>query len=292
MAIVKKQVPRMTVEQVVGNVIAAQDRARQLRLYNVLGRLYSLETDKGRIQFDSHKGPGIAQEIDPDGQATGQLLFVSPLGELPLVPEYSEAFCPACLTKCDICNGKGKAGCIYVGCGGRGRVQAGEEACPGCVLVKGKFDLACETCGGHGAVPHYINCPACNGSGKADCGPCRGTGKRPSGRNKKNTEMCAACRGSQRAGRHVPQDLAHLVVGKMGNNLVIGPVTRMIVTPVAENQEVARMASRWNNAEASTTAFLRIKPERDESGQPMLVLLPLIARGQPMIPYFFGGGKF
>lgn len=291
---VAKKIAATNPVQLVERSVERQDRARATRSFAIIGRLYSVETDRGRIQFDQYKGPGIAQELDANGDETGSMLFVSELGDLPQLPEYSEEFCSACLQKCDVCDGNGKTGCIFAGCGGRGLVQNGEEECPDCVKVDGHFNPACGTCKGRGAVAKWSKCPSCKGSSKMKCDACRGIGKRPSGRPKKWTatpgsenQFCPSCRGSQRAGKWKPQDLTKMVAGKIGNYLVIGPVARLVIAPSTPDRQADRFSARWNagDGKAATGSFLRLTYSADEQ---VMILLPLIRHaGQPMIGYFF-----
>jgi hypothetical protein len=271
-----------------GAELCAQDRARRLRSYVVIGRLYSLEMEKGRILFDKQRGPGVAEEIDASGEFTGRLLFASEWGELPAQQEYSEEFCKACLAICDVCNGKSKARCQFTGCGGAGQVAAGEKACE-CVKKHGRFQPDCQLCGGRGAVPVLKPCPSCKGTGEQACEGCRGTGKRPTGRvpGANGPSMCPRCRGSQRNGKWREQDLARFIAGKMGDYLALGPVERMLLQPV---DSVA--AGHARPGPAAGSSFLRLQFARDEYGLSLMVLLPPPSEGSsPRVPYFYGGAK-
>lgn len=284
----RKPQQAVNLEATMNDSIVRQDRARQTRSYNVIGRLYTLETEVGRVQFDRQRGPGIAQELDANGDFTGQLLFVGAWEKLPAIKEYSEDFCPACLQMCDVCDGKGKSLCILVGCGGRGSVPDGEDDCPACVVVSGKFDPSCTVCGGYGALKKTRPCPSCHGSGQAVCAPCRGTGKRPTG--KSDNKLCPECQGSQRGGKFIQQDLSKVIAGKIASYFAIGPVRKMIIVPFTSADSTERFAARWESGDQKTSqAFIRISPERDDSGQSMLVLLPMNASGEGVMPYLFGG---
>jgi hypothetical protein len=280
--------------------VQAQDFARRMGQYTVLGKMYSLETPKGVITFPKHGAPAIAQET-VNGEPGERLLL---LGNWPALPDqktYSEEFCKACLTSCSACGGKGKAGCIFVGCGGTGRVKTGETACPDCVAKVGHFEPACKTCGGHGAVAVVGPCPACQGSKVANCGPCRGTGKRPTGFKAGAAEgaPCISCRGSLRAGGWKKQDLWYFLMGKLGDYLAIGPILSIAATPVDvvsrfEPSSGSRFAGDGAATAAASRQMLRLAVPPDQFGTPLMVLLPMI-NSKLTIPgpaYFFGGAKF
>ncbi len=272
-------------DAIVRAVCARQDDARAANRYQIIGKLFSVETDRGRIQFEAYKGPGIAQTFNDQGAPDG-LVFVSEWKTLPLTHSYTEEFCPKCLGTCDVCQGSGKIACIFVGCGGRGQVQQGESECPACVKVAGKFNPACETCGGRGAVAKLVTCPACSGTSQATCATCRGAGQRPTGRNHANTGMCETCRGTQRNSDWTKQDLEKLIIGGLAGYVVLGPVLRLVLTPITG---ASQPGAEGPSAMRGGNAFLRIVPKPDSTGQAMLILFPKPAAGAPLIPFFFGG---
>lgn len=311
MANAKQNVVRPDPLQVLQQEIAAQCHAIGTRQYAVLGRAYLIETPKGPIQFDQHNGPAIAQEMVNDGIDPGPRLLL--LGDWPVLPDrkgYSEEFCKACLASCSVCGGKGKAGCIFAGCGGTGQVKTGEAPCPECVAKVGHFEPGCKTCGGYGAVNTLAPCPSCKGSKMADCGACRGTGKRPTGfsggavavEGKPTPKLCSSCRGSMRGGGWEAQDLGKFVLGKMGNYMAFGPVMSITAVPVDMPSRFGaqfppQFAPQFSEKPAADTAsrqLVRLAVPPDEFGTPLMVLLPM-SNGKLTIPgpaYFFGGAKF
>ena len=305
----KQNVVRPDPLQVLQQEIAAQCNARKTRQYAVLGRAYLIETPKGPIQFDQTNGPAIAQEL-VNGEPGPRLLLV---GDWPALPDrkgYSEEFCKACLASCTICGGKGKAGCIFAGCGGTGQVKTGEVPCPECVAKVGHFEPGCKTCGGYGAVLKCAPCPSCKGTKTADCGACRGTGKRPTGfaggavavEGKPTPKLCTSCRGSMRGGGWGAQDLSKFVLGKMGSYMAFGPVMSITAVPVDVPSrfgaqfapQFAPQFSEKSAPEIGSRQLVQLAVPPDEFGTPLMVLLPM-TNGKLAIPgpaYFFGGAKF
>jgi hypothetical protein len=257
--------------------VGAQDQARQQLNYQVLGKIFMLETEKGgRIEFGRQRGPGLAVEKVND-VATGRLLLVSGWSSLPDIQEYSEAFCSDCQAVCDVCDGKKMVTCQSVGCGGAGEKKIAALPCPACVAITGRFDPACSTCGGSGSVAQMGKCTACAGAGKQACTACRGTGQRPTGGDKgsweRNAPVCATCRGTLRAGKWKPQDLSKCVVGKLGPYLAIGPVASMMIEP----------------AEAVRGKGLTQMRVPDGEDGPLMLLLPIVPNAQQ--PGYFIGGQ-
>jgi hypothetical protein len=306
MANAKQNVVRPDPAQLLQQEIAAETQAIQTRQYAILGRAYSLETPKGIIQLDKQNGPAIAQEL-VNGEPGPRLLLV---GDWPALPDrkgYSEEFCKACLASCTICGGKGKSGCIFVGCGGTGQVKTGVAPCPECVAKVGHYEPGCKTCGGYGAVDIFGPCPGCKGTKLADCGACRGTGKRPAGftggavavEGKAQPKLCASCRGTMRGGGWEAQDLGNFVLGKLGNYMAFGPVMSITAVPIEgrETRFGSRFGTRFgggDEADAPSRQLLRLAVPPDECGTPLMVLLP-VTNGKLTIPgpaYFFGGAKF
>ena len=284
-------------EQLLRQEIAAQDSARRLRNFVVLGRAYSMTTPKGVIQFSKQMGPGLAQET-VEGEPGPRLLLVSNWPELPDQKGYSEEFCKACLAECTACGGKGKQICMFTGCGGTGRVKTGEAPCPMCVAKVGHFKPDCKTCGGYGAIAEMGDCPCCHGEKVADCGACRGTGKRPTGfaGGAREGELCKTCRGSMRDGRWKHQDLAQFIAGRLGDYLAVGPILSITAEPV-EIIGGSRFGSRFSPEDVSAVGsreMIRLAVPPDEHGTPLLLLLPM-TDGKVAVPcpgYFFGGAKF
>jgi hypothetical protein len=276
--------------------VSAQDEARRLRNFTVLGRAYTMSTPKGVIHFEKKKGPGIAQETVSGGPGP-RLLMVGSWPELPDIKQYSEKFCQACLADCSACQGKGTAGCLFMGCGGNGKVKAGEKECPNCVAAVGYAVAACPICSGYGAIAVMADCPCCHGNKVADCGACKGTGKRPTGfaGGAREGALCTSCRGSMRDGKWKKQDLAHFVVGKLGNYLFIGPVIAISAEPIEPPS--TRFGSRFDMeqpADGASREMIRLEVPPDEQGMPLMLVLPM-NNGRITVPcpaYFVGGAKF
>ena len=201
--------------------------------YTLLGRMTVAQTSRGSMDFKK-QGPIIAR------LESGDLVVLSPWEELPMLRTPSEEFCPDCLVTCDEC--------------------------------KGEKDRTCSACAGGGKLRiggQVQDCMACDGKGKAPCATCRATGKKPSGYQIKRhgkievptAAPCLSCHGTLRAGSDVKQDWHQFIHGRLGNYIVLAPISRFVIGSTGGKGEPAKVYEVLPDAEGNRLCFILEKPE-------------------------------
>ena len=282
----------------VRSMIDLRHSAEQRGHYSPLGRLLSMQTDKGTIVWPSEQGEGVgpdlAEIVDTDrGFARFSLIVLGQWFGLPPLRKNSTSPCPKCKHACDICDGSGKKQCEGVACGGRGTVPGPGELCPApnCSAQTGKPKPECEKCGGSGWYAGLITCPMCLGSGKMTCSRCRGTGRFATGRVNGSTDWtlpkCKACDGTGWKGSFIKQDLAKFTNARLlridryktpvskhkkgGEFLALGPILNFIVQDFTTNRPRS------------------FDVQRDDKGDLLFLLVPASPRQKPQKAYLVGG---
>jgi len=205
-------------------MIDVRHQAEQRGHYEPLGRLLSLETGHGIIQFGSQQGelvgPDLAWGNVADAGSTELENTLLVLGEwvgLPALRKNTATPCSKCKHECDICAGTGKKQCEGLDCGGRGYTHGLWLPCPGpqCFKDTGHFKADCATCTEseiRGQIREHVECKMCKGTGIMVCSRCRGTKKFSTGRVNGSLDWrmpaCKACAGTGFKGEFIKQDVA------------------------------------------------------------------------------------
>lgn len=211
------------------------------RRYSIIGRLSRVQVARsagkdllGVRTMDFRKdGPVIAFAI-----GTEQIVVTTPWNGLPPKWDDTEAFCPACLSPCDVCAATGRKVCEGYKCGGSGKVPLPMISCPGakCLAKTGRTKPWCPECGGSGMHVPKGECKMCAGTGEMTCPVCRGTKARPTGIKGGSANYreatCVVCQGSKFAHKEIPQVLADFVDARIGPMLALGPIVRFAVESV------------------------------------------------------------
>jgi hypothetical protein len=181
----------------------------RMRAYDMLGHLSFVQIDREGEKpklIDFRKvGPAIAQ-----AHGSQQIVIVSQWEGIPPRLEMSKDPCQSCLAKCEFCDGSGRKLCEAFFCGGSGtaRMPNGDE-----------------------------KCSTCDGTGNMECSACRGLGKRPTGHEAGNYDWqsprCKFCGGRQFVNQEIPVPLSDFECGRIGPMILLGPVLRFSVTPIA-----------------------------------------------------------
>jgi len=180
--------------------------------FEILGRLSFLTIERPNGQRESmdfrKTGPMVGQ-----ARSANLVLLVEQWNGIPPHVETSEQMCPACLAKCDICEGKGTKVCDGAWCGGLGyRAEpTGKKECLMCNGTKVK------------------TCDACQGSGKRSTG--LAGGERYDDTRVPPQQRCTSCKGRKRVNKEVavtPADFGSRSIGPM---IAVGPVVRFTIAP-------------------------------------------------------------
>lgn len=224
----------------VSKMIALRHSAEQRGHYSPLGRLISLNTEHGRIEFPAEDGeftgPDMALLQEPDEMtdrtemvATIRLnppfiLLGAWLG-LPAIRKLTNEPCPACRHACDLCEGTGKIVCNGRGCGGNGWVPGPWLPCPGsgCNKETGNFNPLCSECHGSGQIPERLVCPMCDGMAWTVCQRCRIWVACPAGCKRddmvsvegNDPDRCRECGGTGK----IAKATGEFSTGKLGGSL-------------------------------------------------------------------------
>jgi hypothetical protein len=298
------------------DMIDVRHQAEQRGHFEPLGRLLSLDTAHGLIEFGIQNGEGAGPDLgivhgfdlnctneDPLGlKRSGEPLLI--LGQwlgLPAIRKNSATPCVKCKRVCDVCAGTGMKLCEGVGCGGRGFVPGKFVSCPesGCHSDTGQFKPGCKTCGGSdvkGMIREQNICLMCLGVQGPDgftimkCSACRGSGKRSTGRVNGSLDYrlpsCKACGGTGWEGELVKQDVAkftnsEIVSEPIGKN---GPFNIHIVM-LALGPIQSFTIKDFADNRIRTFGVLP-----DEQGDYLNLLVPKTVRNSPRCKAYLVGG--
>jgi len=281
--------PTKAINPEVVQMMQVRTEAHRRGNYVVLGAISTIETAAGVLRFPTSgstpSGPTIGYVTDAEGKEDFQKFVVlTEWSGLPALIDKTDQFCPACLAPCHICDGKGEKVCEGLRCGGRGFVPGPEQPCPDCVAKTGKFDPACATCEGYGAIHPAVDCPMCNRTGKMKCSFCRGQGKYSTGIKGGQKDYmagrCETCNGAQRIVTTTAQPLephvnALLPDPARGPIMAIGPIFSIVVDLTHEQFE------------KQGSAVLVFDISADAHGDQMFLLID--AHAAPNWPYLVGG---
>lgn len=285
----------------VAAMIDLRHQAEQRGHYSPLGRLLSIETQHGLIEFPAKNGmqPGpdlavvVCEENECDGRSSAELVHgLIVLGAwtgLPALRYNSTVPCPKCQHSCDICD-KGKKLCEGLGCGGRGWIDGPFLSCPGpgCHAETGKYNPSCWMClhsPVRGHLAEKVTCKMCEGTGKMTCSRCRGAAKYSTGIVNGATDFrlkpCAACAGTGWKGKFIEQDLAkftNAVLTKKAPQLksskqylALGPIYSFTLQTFGDNRPRA------------------FRVGQDEKGDYLFLLVPANGKVKPQKAYLVGG---
>jgi hypothetical protein len=281
------------------SMVDLRHSAEQRGNFSPLGRLVSMITQHGTILWPSEQGEGCGPDLAmrantefEEGDIIDHSTFLV-LGQwsgLPALRRNSTTPCPRCRQDCDVCDGSGKKQCEGMQCGGRGTVPDVGVECPapGCAAETGKFNPACDKCGGSGWFVPMIVCLMCGGSGRMTCSRCRGTGKFSTGRVDGSLDYqlprCISCDGTGWKGTLEKQDVgkftnAELVVhrhpGQKSRVLqywfALGPIQSFVV----------------QDFQTSKPRQFEVSP--DDKGDLLFLLVPSSPRQKPQKAYLVGG---
>jgi hypothetical protein len=209
------------------------ERAGEFDLLGRIGRIQVMRPEGPKTLDFRQEGPIVSRVKDSD-----QLLVTTRWKGLPAKWDDTEKFCPDCLSTCDVCGGAKKKACEAYQCGGSGKVRSVITSCtaPGCHADSGQPIRACSVCHGTGNYSELTECAVCKGTGKMVCGPCRGTGQRPTGIEGGSTNWrdpaCPRCLGSKFDHQQIPQDLEQFVNARHGDLVAVGPIIRFTVESI------------------------------------------------------------
>jgi hypothetical protein len=309
-------------------MIDVRHQAEQRGHFEPLGRLLSIETAHGMIEFGTLQGVGTGPDLafvseyetnyTPINEASTQieshskpfpeaqlLLVLGAWTGLPPLRRNSSTPCPKCKHVCEVCGGTGKKQCEGLDCGGRGYTLGKWVSCPepGCHKETGQYKADCLLCARsevRGMVREEVECLMCHGKKGADgfsvmtCSACKGTKKRSTGLQGGTLDWtkptCKGCGGTGLKGELVPQALE-----KFAN---------------AEFTAVSQYRSHAGKIEkrASSGAMLALGPihafnlkdfasgkvrtfevSQDGAGDFMFLLVPKVVRGTRSKAYLVGG---
>jgi hypothetical protein len=292
-------------------MIDVRHQAEQRGHFEPLGRLVSLETAHGVIEFGTQQGeatgPDLAsmfEERENGGVGRADALLV--LGAWTGLPELrrnSQVPCAKCKHICDICEGFGKKQCEGLDCGGRGWIGGNWVSCPGpgCHAETGQYKDDCAKClksEVRGMVREQVVCPMCkgergpNGFTVMTCSGCRGTKKRSTGRVNGSLDWrlpaCKACAGTGWKGEFVKQDVNKFTNAELSADthkqkanvdkflrytsfLALGPIHSFILK------------------DFGTRRIRSFEVSQDSAGDFLMLLVPKVVRGSRSKAYLVGG---
>lgn len=255
--------------------------------FSPFGRLLSLNTEHGIIQFPAKDGEGCGPDLAHATENTNCLLILGEWRGLPPLRVNSSKPCPKCRHACDVCDGGGKAQCNGFQCGGRGWIPGNFLPCPGpgCTKDTGRFKSDCVTCNGSGQIVEERTCPMCLGTKLMKCPRCKGTGQFSTGKvggtTNWNDKACKSCDGIGLEGEAQKQDVkkftsAVLIKKRTGKDahqalLVLGAIGSFTVL----------------DYESSRVRTFDVMP--DEKGDLMVLLVPRGHLQKPQKAYLVGG---
>ena len=283
-------------------------QAEQRGHFEPLGRLISLDTAHGVIEFGTQQGEATGPDLalaqgfdlnatteDPLGTRRGNdvILVLGAWTGLPALRRNSQLPCAKCRHICDICSGFGKKQCEGLDCGGRGWIGGKWISClgQGCHAETGQYKDDCAKClksEVRGMVREQLVCPMCkgemgpNGFTLMTCSGCRGTKKRSTGRVNGSLDWrlpaCKACAGTGWKGEFVKQDVAkfraeysQVLLYNKTPFLVLGPIHSFILK------------------DFGTRRIRSFEVSQDAAGDFLMLLVPKVVRGSRSKAYLVGG---
>jgi hypothetical protein len=297
------------------DMIDVRHQAEQRGHFEPIGRLLTLDTGHGLIEFGIHNGECAGPDLgivhgfdlnctkeDPLGlKREGEPLLV--LGQwlgLPAIRKNSTIPCVKCKRVCDVCAGTGRKLCEGLGCGGRGFVPGKFISCPepGCHRDTGQYKPDCKTCGlsdVKGMIREQVLCLMCLGVPGPDgftimkCSACRGSGKRSTGRVNGSLDYrlppCKACGATGWKGELVKQDVEKFLYAQLDplkwEDGKKWPEQTMLALGPIQSFMIKDFA------ENRVRAF-GVLP--DESGEYLNLLVPKVLRDSPRCKAYLVGG--
>jgi hypothetical protein len=285
-------------------MVDLRHQAEQRGHFEPFGRLLTLDTAHGLIEFGTHQGecvgPDLAQYFTPSNFELQGFLVLGQWMGLPAIRKNSITPCSKCKRVCDVCAGTGQKLCEGVGCGGQGFVPGKFVSCPaaGCHAETGKYKPDCAVCGAsdvRGMIREKAMCLMCLGVKGPDgftvmkCSACKGSGKRSTGRINGALDYrlaaCAGCGGTGWKGELVPQDVAKFTNAQLDplkwqdgkkwpqqTMLALGPIQAFTIKDFVENR----------------IRTFGVLP--DEQGDYLNLLVPKVVRNSPRCKAYLVGG--
>ena len=303
-------------------MIDARHQAEQRGHFEPLGRLSSIETAHGLIEFGTLQGVGTGPDLAyammdvPGGVPKNlpdpvpgkfadwnTLLVLGAWLGLPALRRNSCAPCPKCKHVCEVCAGTGKKQCEGLDCGGRGYTLGKWVSCPGpgCHKDTGNYKQDCVTCMGsdvRGMIRENVVCLMCHGEKGADgfsvmtCSACRGTKKRSTGRVNGSLDycmpVCKGCGGTGFKGELIPQALEKFANATLIHNVASKLGRRMGGVRPAEMLALGPIHS-FDVKDFATGKLRTFDVSQDVAGDFMHLLVPKVARGSRSKAYLVGG---
>jgi hypothetical protein len=257
-----KTLTKLKPSEMTPEVMAMVDTRRQAEQrghYEPLGRLLTLVTARGIIQWPAENGEGVGPDLavayklddkNPNSPPVENipdhncLLVLGSWSGLPALRHNSTTPCPKCRHACDLCDGSGKKICEGLDCGGRGWTEGMWVSCPGpgCLKDSGHYKADCATCATsavQGQIREHVECLLCKGTGQMVCSRCRGMGMFSTGQSGGLLDWrlpkCKWCAGTGWKGKLVKQDVAKFTNARLdGSKLhkskaelwnVLGPIS-------------------------------------------------------------------
>jgi hypothetical protein len=292
----------------VRTMIEVRHQAEQRGNFEPLGRLASMETAHGKIDFPSERGEGVGPDLAfllrqmPIGDVASPspnvsentLLVLGVWVGLPAIRHNSKTACAKCRNTCDICQGEGKKQCEGMLCGGAGWIPGNWIDCPGpgCRKDTGQYKGDCATCAhsqSRGQIREKVQCPMCKGTKLMTCSRCKGSGKFSTGKINGSLDWllpsCKACGGTGFKGTWVKQDVEKFANAELQQNpperpfrderrkkfLALGPVYSFTIRDYINTR----------------MRVFDVTPDRE--GDYLMLLVPINPRQKPQKAYLIGG---
>ena len=295
-------------------------QAEQRGHFEPLGRLLSLDTAHGVIEFGTQQGEAtgpdlasvlITSDIPPLPEPmrqdlwNGSLLVLGAWTGPPALRRNTQVPCAKCRHICDICSGFGKKQCEGLDCGGRGWIGGKWISCPGpgCHAETGQYKEDCAKClrsEVRGMVREQVVCPMCkgemgpNGFTVMTCSGCRGTKKRSTGRVNGSLDwrlpVCKSCAGTGWKGEFVKQDVGKFTNAELRISSTI-PRDRPKVLVVKPSQKFLALGPIHSFVikDFGTRRIRSFEVSQDSSGDFLMLLVPKVVRGSRSKAYLVGG---
>jgi hypothetical protein len=290
----------------VRSMIDLRHQSEQRGHFEPLGRLLSIETAHGTIEFGTLQGvatgPDLAQISIPNETVekpqfeqvqsfslNPALLVLGAWTGLPALRRNSTVPCPKCKHACEVCHSTGKKQCEGLDCGGRGYTLGKWVSCPGpgCHKDTGNYKPDCATCAGsdvRGMMREMVPCLMCKGTTMMTCSACRGTKKRSTGLVNGSLDWrlpaCKACGGTGLKGELVAQPLEKFTNAELVHT----------TNHVTEHGILALGPIHSFSLKDFTTAKLRtFEVSSDALGDFLMLLVPKVLRGSRSKAYLVGG---